>query len=384
MGRLTTTLVRDLGITLWMAWSATCPSLTYTTSSFFVNKAKTTCRKNLQTLLTSCMTYDSLVERAYLKEKHWVYAIVMAAMESLPVLYKQCTPKEILQSILGKAYLGASSKLLDNLNDDVHTPEEALFSLENYLDALVYGEYQKKTDTPVHKAETAACEMATWIYQELYDSPAFTVYAADCRTLVDGQISSLEHNRAEHVLPSLSDYVQYITEKSIGDVWIDIDLCQFDALNEDLWRLKESNAYIFKSSLLYDDVQDLQEDIETKSVNSVVILALERDVISLKDLDTMAPAELVEAIQQSGSADDILSLADAFFLKGIYAFLDIKTPLVDKKGLLQSFNLVRLFNFRKLLAMNKDIKTLKRALASFLDFEYLRGQIPEEIGALVW
>ncbi len=382
MGRLTTTLVRDLGMTLWMAWSAPHPSLKYRTSSFFISEAKNACRKNLKTLFPPCLTYDLLLERAYLKEKHWVYAILMATMESLPVLYKQCNNEEILQSILAKAYLGASSKLLDNLNDEIHTVDEALDSLENYLHALVYGVYRRKTDTPVEMAESSACEIATWIYQSLYGSPAFAAYVADCRNLVDGQISSLEHKNA--AWPSLTDYVQDIAEKSIGDVWIDVDLCQFDELNEDLWLLKESNEYIFKSSLLYDDVQDLQEDIETKSVNSVVILALERNVISYEDLDTMNPAELAEILRRSDIADDIIHLADAFFLKGIYAFMDIKTPAVDKKGLLQSFYLVRLFNFRKLLVMNKDVKTLKKALLSFSDVESLKEQIPGEIGALVW
>lgn len=382
MGRLTTTLVRNLGMTLWMAWSATCPSLKYRTSSFFISEAKVACRKNLKTLYNPCLTYDLLLKRAYLKEKHWVYAILMAAMESLPVLYKQCANQEILQSILAKTYLGASSKLLDNLNDEIHTVDEALDSLENYLHALIHGVYRKKTDTPVQMAESSACEIATWIYQSLYGSPVFNTYVADCRTLVDGQISSLEHKNT--AWPSLTDYVQDIAEKSIGDVWIDIDLCQFDELNNDLWLLKKSNEYIFKSSLLYDDVQDLQEDIETKSVNSVVILALERGAISYEDLDIMNPAELAEVLRRSDSADDIIYLADTFFLKGIYAFMDIETPAIDKKGLLQSFYLVRLFNFRKLLVMNKDVKTLKKALVSFSDFESLKEQIPEEIGALVW
>jgi hypothetical protein len=53
------------------------------------------------------------------------------------------------------------------------------------------------------------------------------------------------------------------------------------------------------------------------------------------------------------------------------------------KGLLQSFRLVRLFNLRKLLMMNRDFWTLKQVLASFSDFGYLKDQIPPSMSRLV-
>lgn len=366
----------------WMAVCTACPSLKFKVSSQLISEAKAICRRRLATLPEGCLEYEVLLERKYMKEKHWVYAILMAAMESLPLLYQQCTTKEILQSILAKNWLGASSKLLDNLNDEIHTVEEALDSLENYLSALTCGVYERKEGSPVEMAESSACEMASWLYLCLnYDSPAFTLYKKDCRTLVEGQISSLEHKRKEW--PSLKDYVDIIAEKSIGDVWIDIDLCQFDELNEDLFLVKKGNEYIFKSSLVYDDVQDIVEDIQTKSVNSAVLLALEREVITEEDLEQKEPAELTELLEQSGILEDIIHLADAFFLKGVLAFMEVNTSCVDKKGLLYSFRLVRLFNLRKLLLMKMNMKTLKKVIESFSDFQSLRSQIPEEMRNLV-
>lgn len=322
-----------------------------------------------------CMEYSLLLENQYMKEKHLIYAILMAAAESLPLLYRECTREVILKSILAKTSLGASSKLLDNLNDEIHTFEEALNSLENYLSALNTGEFEKKCNTPVERAESSACEMASWIYSSLNDEvPAFHLYIQDCTNLVTGQIRSLEHRKKRW--PSLSAYVESITEKSIGDVWIDIDLCQFDVLDNSLMKLKKANEYIFKSSLVYDDVQDIFEDIRTHSVNSAVILGIEGNVITPDDLQEMESFNIVSLLRESDILRETVYLADALFLKGVDILMQVKNSCIDMKGLLKSFKLVRLFNLRKLLMMNKDFWTLKQFLASFSDFECLRRQVP--------
>ncbi len=382
MGRITDGFVKDVGMNLWIAVSSNCPSLRFPASSSLINEAETVFMNRLNTFPPGCLEYNHLLEHKYLKKKHWMYAIFMAAMESLPLLYQTCPRKGILHSVLGKCYLGTSSKLLDNLNDEIHTVEEALSSLENYLGALLYGTYERKSGSVVEMAESSACEMAAWIYQCLdTDSPAFSLYVEDCCNLVEGQISSLKHKSAEW--PSLKEYANTIAEKSIGDVWIDIDLCNFDELDEELLLLKKGNEYIFKSSLVYDDVQDLVEDIQTQSVNSVLVRGVEEDVITLDDLEKMEPTNIVEILEKTGIVHDIICLADAFFLKGVSTFLEMETSSVDKRGLLQSFRLVRLFNLRKLLLAKRDLETLKKVLESFSDFQSLKNRIPEEIDTLV-
>ncbi|MBU7047741.1 MAG: hypothetical protein HXS54_15000 [Theionarchaea archaeon] len=366
---------------MWKMWSIPSPSLGYKMLSGVMGDAKSMYRSKLSLLSSGCMEYIYLLESQYMKEKHWIYAILMAAAESLPLLYRKCTRDEVLKSILAKTSLGASSKLLDNLNDEIHTSEEALSSLENYLSALRSGEFEKKCNTPVERAESSACEMASWIYFSLnVDVPAFTLYIQDCTNLVTGQIRSLEHKKKGW--PSLSEYIESIAEKSIGDVWIDIDLCSFDVLDDSLMKLKKANEYIFKSSLVYDDVQDIFEDIRTHSVNSAVILGIERTIISPDDLQEMQPFKIVSLLRESGILRETVYLADALFLKGVDILMQVKNSCIDMKGLLKSFKLVRLFNLRKLLMMNKDFWTLKQFLASFSDFEYLRDQVPIQFSLL--
>ena len=366
----------------WTAWSSTSPSLRHRVLVPFIEDAERLYQNRLDTLPSGCMEYSHLRKKRYLKEKHWIYAILMAAAESLPLLYKNNTKKETLTAVLAKTSLGASSKLLDNLNDEIHTEEEAYSSLENYLSALKTGTYVRKCNSSVERAESSACEMASWIHRYLdSEREAFNLYLDDCTKLVEGQISSLEHKR--NGWPSLSEYVESIVEKSIGDVWIDVDLCLFDSLDGSLLDVKKANEYIFKSSLVYDDVQDIYEDIRTRSVNSAVIMGIERGIITSQDLDELADSELVLRLQESGILKDTIHLADALFLKGVDILMHIDNPCIDMKGLLKSFRLVRLFNLRKLIAMNKDFWTLKQFLASFSDFEYIRNQIPPEMYCLV-
>ncbi len=366
---------------MWKMWSIPSPSLGYKMLSGVMRDAKSMYRNKLSLFPPHCMEYSHLLENQYMKEKHWIYAILMAAAESLPLLYRECTRDEVLKSILAKTSLGASSKLLDNLNDEIHTSEEALSSLENYLLALRSGEFEKKCNTPVERAESSACEMASWIYFSLADDvPAFTLYIQDCTNLVIGQIRSLEHKKKGW--PSLSAYIESIAEKSIGDVWIDIDLCQFYVLDDSLMKLKKANEYIFKSSLVYDDVQDIFEDIRTRSVNSAVILGIEGNVITPDDLQEMQPFKIVSLLRESGILRETVYLADALFLKGVDILMQVKNSCIDMKGLLKSFKLVRLFNLRKLLVMNKDFWTLKQFLATFSDFEYLRDQVPIQFSLL--
>ncbi len=382
MRESTHSLANKLIETFWMMWNSNCPSLRYTGLASFMEDAKAVYRSKLHTLPSEYLGYDLLLERGYMKEKHWIYAILMAAAESLPLLYQKCTREEVLESVLAKASLGASSKLLDNLNDEIHTTEEAYRSLENYLSALETGAFERKCSSPVERAESAACEMASWIYHSLdSDAPAFNLYADDCTTLVEGQILSLKHKDTRW--PSLAEYIESIAEKSIGDVWIDIDLCHVDTLDEPLANLKKSNEYIFKSSLVYDDVQDIFEDIQTRSVNSAVLLGIERGIISPDELVEMDPSELVFLLERSSVLKDTVYLADALFLKGVDFLMQVNNSYIDMKGLMRSFRLVRLFNLRKLLKMNKDIWTLKQVLASFSDFECLRDQIPSHISRLI-
>lgn len=349
-----------------------------------------------------CLDYHSIINRGYMKEKHWVYAAYMAVITSLPLLYKVCDNQEILRAILAKTSFGANIKLLDNLNDEVHNVSQAVDSLWNWLNAHTKGECinrNKAQDEIVTKAENSAFEMEKWVFDavsscQLCASDMYKDYLNDAIKWVKGQADSLKHKAdRKGRLPSIREYISYISEKSIGDLWIDIDLCFLESKLKDFREdqlsaiklLKTGYSIVFKSSLVYDDVQDIYEDLSTNSINSAVILAVEAGVISERDLKEKSPNEIIERMKEGGILMKTIRLADMVFLKGIEIINSIGSRLdeiVDKKGLIQGFRFLRLFNLRKLLVRKKNYETIKLFFSSLEDFERMKMDIPGDIMAL--
>ncbi|MCP8304891.1 MAG: hypothetical protein H3Z50_05430 [archaeon] len=344
-----------------------------------------------------CLDYPSIIDYGYMKEKHWVYAAYMATITSLPLLYKVCNVQEILKAIFAKTSFGANIKLLDNLNDETHDVSQAVDSLWNWLSAHTKGEYinrNKAQDPIVTMAENSAFKMETWVFEavsscRLCTSEMHRAYLDDAIKWVKGQADSLKHKAdRKGKLPSIRDYISYISEKSIGDLWMDIDLCFFESGLKgfkDLFRaikpLKIGNSLVFKSSLVYDDVQDIYEDLRTNSINSAVILALERGVISQGDLEDKSPHEIVKRLGEEQILMDTIRLADMVFLKGVEMVdtIDGLDKTLDRQGLIQGFRFVRLFNLRKLLIRNKDYETMKLFSSSLGNFEKIKRTIPDDI-----
>ena len=292
--------------------------------------------------------------------------------------------------------------MLDNLNDEVHDVSQAVDSLWNWLSAHTKGEYvnrNKAQDEIVTKAENSAFEMEAWVFNtvsscQLCASDMYKDYLNDAIKWVKGQADSLMHKAdRKGRLPSIREYINYISEKSIGDLWIDIDLCFLESKLEDFKEdqlsaiklLKTGYSIVFKSSLVYDDVQDIYEDLSTNSVNSAVILALEEGVISERDLKEKSPDEIIKRMKEEGILMKTIRLADMVFLKGIEIINSIGSRLdeiIDKKGLIQGFRFLRLFNLRKLLVRKKNYETIKLFFSSLEDFERMKMDIPNDIMAL--
>jgi len=275
-------------------------------------------------------------------------------------------------------------------------------SLWNWLNAHTKGEYvnrNKAQDEIVTKAENSAFEMEAWVFNtvsscQLCASDMYKDYLNDAIKWVKGQADSLMHKAdRKGRLPSIREYINYISEKSIGDLWIDIDLCFLESKLEDFKEdqlsaiklLKTGYSIVFKSSLVYDDVQDIYEDLSTNSVNSAVILALEEGVISERDLKEKSPDEIIKRMKEEGILMKTIRLADMVFLKGIEIINSIGSRLdeiIDKKGLIQGFRFLRLFNLRKLLVRKKNYETIKLFFSSLEDFERMKMDIPNDIMAL--
>ncbi|MEE9586309.1 MAG: hypothetical protein V3W09_05335 [Nitrososphaerales archaeon] len=346
----------------------------------------------------NCISYQALIDKGYLKKKHWIYAGYMATLSSLPILHTMSDKSALLEAILGKTSIGASTKLLDNLNDSIQTVDEALESLREYEKAMINPLYDLpsfyENPTTTSKAVNTAYVMGNWVPKILIrcNAPRMQkTYAKDVKILIEGQVDSIRHKSlGGGETRTIQEYLTSIAEKSIGDVWLDVDLSFLEdglggldnKMNRALDKMKEGYGWIFKSSLIYDDVQDLSTDLKEGAINSALLLGLEEDIIKPEDIVRSDPNRLIERLDNSGVTLDTIRLADLLFLKGvrcIEAASTYHTDVIDWKALLLSFRFVRLFNLRKILIRKKNKETLRLFLSSVRDFREIEAKIPQHI-----
>lgn len=330
-------------------------------------------RYTLDTLdeLPHCLSYEQLQEKGLFKEHYWKSAILMAAATSLPLLYKKVDHQSIIQVVCAKTSIGVSAKLLDNLNDEVHSYPEALHSLSEYESALQKGTYTVM-ESPSAKAEQSAHEIATWAYR-IGSRGCTDTFCKDVSLLVGGQIATLQHKKDKY--PSMKEYLSKVSECSIGNTWIDVDL---ELLENGSYLLKKGNNYIFKSYLIYDDVQDIARDVRTNSVNAAVILGLERGILSESALEQRDMA-IIETLKRAGILQELLYLGDLIFLKGMGIILGCNDNPVDKKGFAASLELIRMFNMRRILKKEKSLGILGMFLADYKKLKKVGERAPAHI-----
>ncbi len=344
-----------------------------------------------------CTPYPTLLKESYLKKKHWVYASYMATLSSLPLLYKVQDRTVLTEAVLAKTGIGTSTKLLDNLNDSIQTAEEAAHSLDCYQKALTDPSYEvprPSSDTPnALSAVNSALVMGRWVPRLLIrcDAPyARHEYITDVKKLIQGQLDSITHRSYVQRIPTIGEYLASIAEKSIGDTWLDVDICFMEDgigyIDQRTIRglniLREGYRLIFKASLIYDDAQDLQVDISENAVNSSILLALKAGIIDLDEIDRAHPEKTIKRLDRYGVTTDAIYLADLLFIKGVRRIEDAKLYLpeiIDWKALMFSFRFIRLFNLRKILLRRRDPETLSLFLTSLRNFDKIYDQIPEQI-----
>ncbi|MGD2250823.1 MAG: class 1 isoprenoid biosynthesis enzyme [Candidatus Methanofastidiosia archaeon] len=360
---------------VWMVMSHKHPSLRLDKMSPLVTSTQSLYQDKITTLKTlpHCMSYQNLVKNQYLKEKYCIFGIFMAAATSLPVLYKRVSHKELVDVVCGKASVCISAKLLDNLNDKIHAYAEALDSLVRYEHALGNGHYTPHCSCPVEKAENAAHEIATWANSAVSGDRIFT---HDVNTLVQGQVASLQHKISEY--PSMKEYLTNVCERSIGNVWIDVDL---STLGESDPELKKGNDYIFKSYLIYDDVQDIKEDLKTNSVNAAVILGLNQGLFTEDDIQNGCVTKSMNSMEKAGIFEDLLWLGDVVFAKGLEIITECDT-WIDNNGLAAGLGMIRMFNIRRTLKRKKSLDVLTRFLADHRKLKKVKHTAPDYIQEL--
>jgi hypothetical protein len=361
---------------VWMLLSRKHASLRLNRISPLVKKALTEYDERLGSLAENphCLGSTALIREGLLKEKYWRFGIFMAAATSLPVLYTVVGEEELVQAVCAKASVSTSAKLLDNLNDMVHTYTQAVRSLSDYKSALAQGTYIPNGTSDITRAECSAHEIASWVHTIMLARGNGPPCKKDIELLVAGQIASLQHKRGDY--PSMKTYLSQVCERSIGNMWIDVDL---NFLNQDRSSsLKKGNGYIFKSYLLYDDVQDIREDIKTNSVNSALILGMEQGLLCEKDIIPEKTEVIVQKLEEAGIFWDILSLGDLVFLEGLEAVSQCDSA-IDRKGLAASLGMIRMFTMRRTLQRERSITVLKAFLADGKKLTRVKETAPDHI-----
>ncbi len=355
-------------------------SLRFQRLSPLVKEAFSIYSENLNSLgkKIHCLNYEELEKRGFLKERHWRSGVFMAAATSLPLLYRSLSFHDILTAICAKASISVSAKLLDNLNDEVHTYTEALHSLSDYRCALGKGAYAAQNGSDTSKAGQSACEIATWVYKTVDRCGSTDIFSEDVDLLVSGQIASLNHKKEKY--HSMKEYLSEICERSIGNVWIDVDLA---FLKDERTLIKEGNGYTFKSFLVYDDVQDIYRDLNNNSINAAVLLGLERGLLSESEIERKNTEEIIGKLEKSGIFRDLLQLGDLIFVKGLDTISECSDNLIDKEGFKASLGLIRMFNIRKILRKKKNLGILGTFLANQKRLERIKEVAPEYVQEMV-
>jgi len=171
---------------------------------------------------------------------------------------------------------------------------------------------------------------------------------------------------------------------------MDIDLCFLEnelrhiRIDEarSLQLVKKGCSLVYKSSLIYDDAQDLSVDIVDGAINSAILLGLESGRLNRQDLIQKSPENVVKDLYKKGVIFETLKLADLIFLKGLRMIdkaSENSENLIDWTGLDKSLRFVRLFNLRKIMMQKKKYQIFNLLISSFGDLEKIDSDIPDSI-----
>jgi hypothetical protein len=328
---------------------------------------------------------QTLFELKLLKKKHYIYACYLGAFSTIPTLQKKGR-SDIFFALFSKASMAVGTKVMDNINDEWHTPEAAIKSIGRLQEALIKGTY-KESNGPyspswLHQAENTALEITAWTGRNLKpimeEAPFFSsIYYEDVKRWIEGQQQSIRYKNIldDDKYPSISDYLEKISEKSTGSLWADPDLCFLEknmhGLDEEQKKqalaVRSSSDLLIKSCLIYDDIADFFYDMKHKTINSMLINAYEKNLITPKKVVDEDPSYLLKLFYQNNIVSETMALGDSIFNKALDELkgIPLENGIVNPKGLEFHCRLLRLFNLRKVFVRDKKPMNLKFLLDSF-------------------
>lgn len=320
-------------------------------------------------------SYEDMVQLGVMKKKYIPYSAYMATISAYPLLSRIASRQHLLSTILAKMALILSIKVLDNINDTYHTTEEAVDSLQRQAAALISGNYiDRHVYTPVTRAENSCILLASLVNKWLKtvvpaSKTSSKLFLDDLKTYIDGQCGTfLQQNTAQRNKLTIHDYLRRINEKGVGRIWVGLDLCMMEQLcGENKKTLTGFNLirkgfdYVFKSSNYYDDVADLEADLDSGIWNSVVYLGLEMGLLQKPE----------DALKCNKVKKMTINLGDLHYLIGLCYLKRVSDYLpINEKSLLASMAVFRFFTARKWF-----FKSLN--LLNFVEF--LKSKVPDEL-----
>jgi len=346
----------------------------------------------------NCLPIRKLEQMGLYKRKYPIYAAYLAAISSYPMLYKVGDEDDLTASIFAKTASILSIKVLDNTNDTLHDYDQAVQSLIKHEEALVdENSTYNSSNELIAKAENSTYLMARWTYDTLRKyvddhQYSFRLYKDDIRNYMAGQRYSFYQkmfNRDNPQSISLNEYLAKVTNKGIGSIWFDIDLCVYEKKYGPptgdhiklIQHVKRSMEHLHKSTLFYDDASDLRSDIEEKIVNSVVLYGVEQGYCSVEDVEK-DPNGLVRKLEKTRALRDIIHLGDLIFSKGIYHLHkaeEFSDGTIDIEALKLNLGILRAFAMRKWIIEQKNLECIKASLRSFYKLEKIFNSIPAHI-----
>jgi len=317
-----------------------------------INAASSHFENLMKTMLNEpwLATYDEMLKASIMKRKYITYSAYMATLSSYPLLERVATFREIVSTILAKMTLITSIKTLDNINDSLHSREEAVESLDRQFEAINKGFFTPLTERSLKaRAENSALLLSSLIHSWLNSKVPGAVrtreiFLEDLRRYIGGQKLSFDQQSREHRRSlNIFTYLKNVNEKGIGRIWVGLDLCMLEekvhGLDDSIIKsLRESFDYLFKSCNIYDDVADLDVDMAGGIWNSVVYLGIERGKL-VADGGFSFEKSLLR---------DTVRLGDLHYLKAVDAARRVGGVLgFNVVGLLKCYMVLRYFVMRK-------------------------------------
>jgi hypothetical protein len=316
--------------------------------------------------------------------------------DSLPILRKTASDRDLSNVILSKALIAASAKLIDNLVDGWYDLEQTESCL-NRLRSIILNNRMIDPDSKASilgRAEATAMHLFRIGHEIIRLNfgryPYFGKYLQEVLSLIDmhTELSMIRSNSGSH---HGSHLLNLSLERGVGRMFMAIDLCCLQSVVPELLPeyelslhyLRTGNDLVWRTLQLNDDIGDLPTDLRQGSANAAVEMAILRRQVS----DHQISLDLRGATQTLSSAfcPRLIWASCLAFLKGTKVLRKAEEGLegkVNVSDLIHGYKLLWLFTIRKASTLRARV-ALAKVLFPILLEQPLARKVPSEVSELL-